>query len=338
MATYKCGKSGVSVNAMRGLSLLIALIACLYGISLHAQTSIPGPPLTAEQADLGKRLAATSEEIRAQIEDMSAPAEPFRMIGNLYFAGVQNGEVYILTSPEGHIMFGAGWADSAEGVERNIASLGIELTDIEVILLNHYHGDQSGAAAYFKERTGAQVMIGFAEVPFMEYGGSLPGDGGSFQYPSVKIDRALHDGDVIQVGPLSVTAYLVPGHSPSPTSFVYTVRDGDRDYKTIQFCCWEYPEEISERAYINEASVRHTFETLRSLLPVDIYLELGVYAWGGVVSQPGDLTITERIDRVKADPSLLVNREVFAAWTAAREVEFEEKLQRAGDTRAIYRR
>jgi hypothetical protein len=62
MATYKCEKSGVSINPMRGLSLLIASIACLYGVSLHAQTSsVPGPPLTAEQADFGKRLAATSE-------------------------------------------------------------------------------------------------------------------------------------------------------------------------------------------------------------------------------------------------------------------------------------
>jgi len=317
----------------------ILILACLYGVSLHAQTSVvPGPPLTPEQAELGERLAATSEEIRAQIQDMRAPAEPFRMIGNLYFAGVQNGEVYILTSPEGHIMFGAGWAESAEGVERNIVSLGIELTDIAVILLNHWHADQSGAAAYFRERTGAQVMTGFAEAPFMEYGGALPGESGDAQYPQVKIDRALHDGDVIRVGPLSVTAYLVPGHSPSPTTYVYTVQDGGQDYRTIQFCCWEYPEDISARAYINEASVRHTFETLRSLLPVDIYLELGVYAWGGVVNQPGDLTLTERIDRVKADPSLLVNRDVFAAWTAAREVEFEEMLQRAGATRPIYAR
>ena len=30
----------------------------------------------------------------------------------------------------------------------------------------------------------------------------------------------LFDGDVIKVGPLTVTAYLAPGHSPSPTSWL----------------------------------------------------------------------------------------------------------------------
>lgn len=317
-------------------TFFVGMIASLIGLDAHAQTS--DSPFTPEQEEYGKQLAAKSLEIRAQIENPSAPAEPFHMIGNLYFAGVENGEVYILTSPEGHIMFGTGWEDAAEGIAANISSLGLALTDIKVILLNHYHGDQSGAAAHFKERTGAQVMAGFAEVPYIEYGGSLPGASGGFNYPPVKVDRALYDGDTIEVGPLRVTAYLIAGHSPSSTTYVYTVRDGDREYKTIQFCCWEYPEDLNDRAYINEASVRHTFETLRSLLPVDIYLELGAYAWGGVVSQPPDRTITERIARVRAEPQLLVNRDIFPAWTAAREVEFAEKLQRVGATRPIYRR
>lgn len=324
---------------MNRLSFVIGCVVALSGLDTQAQTAaVPGAPFTREQADRGAELAAKSLEIRAQIENPGAPAEPFHMIGNLYFAGVENGEVYILTSPEGHIMLGAGYEAAADGIAENIASLGIELSDIRVILLNHYHGDQSGAAAYFKERTGAQVMAGFAEVPYMEWGGSLPGSSGGFQYPPVKVDRALYDGDVIRVGPLSVTAYIVAGHSPSSTTYVYTVSDGDREYKTIQFCCWEYPDDLNDRVYINEASVRHTFETLHSLLPVDIYLELGVYAWGGIVNQPGDLTLKQRIDGVRADPSLLVNRDIFPAWTAAREVEFDAKLRRVGATRPIYSR
>src|SRR5207237_6606361 len=161
-----------------------------------------------------------------------------------------NGEVYLLTSPQGHIMFGAGYAVSAEAVEKNIEKLGFKLTDIKAIVLNHNHGDQSGAAAYFKKRTGgAKVMAGFAEIPFLEHGGALPAGAavpnippapprgqagqapntnqfqpaGTNQYPPVKVDRALFDGDVVKVGPLSFTAYLMPGHSASSTSFLYTV-------------------------------------------------------------------------------------------------------------------
>ena len=80
-------------------------------------------------------------------------------MGNLYFAGVSNGEVYLLTSPQGHIMFGAGYAVAAESVEKNIEKLGFKMTDIKAILLNHNHGDQSGAAAYAHHSFGSTYIV-----------------------------------------------------------------------------------------------------------------------------------------------------------------------------------
>jgi hypothetical protein len=139
------------------------------------------------------------------------------------------------------------------------------------------------------------------------------------------VDRALFDGDVVKVGPLSVTVYLTPGHSPSSTTFAYTVRDGGRDYKVVEFCCWEYPEDLNQNGYITEATVRHTFDTLSKLYPVDIYLETSVSNWRGILSQPSG-TVTERMAVAKANPKLFVNREIFNDLMAAREVEFEEKL------------
>jgi hypothetical protein len=139
------------------------------------------------------------------------------------------------------------------------------------------------------------------------------------------VDRALFDGDAIKVGPLTVTAYLIPGHSPSSTTFAYTVRDGGRDYKVVEFCCWEYPDDLTQNAYITEAGVRHTFDTFRKLYPIDIYLELGAYAWGGTLNQPSG-TIIERMARLKTGNKLFVNRDIFNQFSAAREVEYEEKM------------
>jgi len=314
--------------------LVVGLAVCTC-VSIDAQTThAPYAPFTAEQAQLGKVLVAKSLEIRKQITDGSVPAEPFKILGNLYFVGVANGEVFLLTSPQGHILMGAGSANSAEGVQKNIESLGFKMTDIKAILLNHNHGDQSGGAAYLKEKTGAPVMAGFAEIPYMEHGMFNPpaipappqeGRGGPPRYPPVTVDRALFDGDVVKVGPLSVTTYLIPGHSPSSTTFAYTVRDDNRSYKVVEFCCWEYPDDLSSNAYITEASVRHTFETFRRLYPVDIYLELGAYAWGGTLNQPSG-TIIERLAKLRTDNKLFVNREIFNEFSAAREVEFEEKI------------
>jgi len=325
----------------RSVSLICLLLSIPY--FLWSQTkSPPYPPFTAQQAELGKNLVARSIEIRKQIIDMSAPAEPFKIMGNLYFVGVANGEAYLLTSPQGHILMGAAMDSASERVQKNIESLGFKMTDIKAILLNHNHGDQSGGAAYMKQQTGAPVMAGFSEIPYLEHGMFNPpaiptppvansdpgGPGGPPGYPPVKVDRALFDGDVVRVGPLSVTTYLIPGHSPASTTFAYTVTDSGKKYKVVEFCCWEYPDDLSRNGYITEASVRHTFDTLAKLYPVDIYLETGSYAWSGILSQPSG-TMAERMARLKEDNKPFVNREIFNEFSAAREVEFEEKIAKS---------
>jgi metallo-beta-lactamase class B len=324
---------------MKRYLFVLGLLACA-AVLTPAQTQAPYPPFTAEQARLGKQLIATTLEIRKDITNNSLPAEPYKIIGNLYFVGDLNGEVYLLTSPQGHILMGTGDADSVGNIQKNIESLGFKLTDIKAIIVNHNHGDQSGGAASMKEKTGAPLMAAFGEIPYIEHGMFNPpaippppappaADGtaprGPQRFPPAHVDRALFDGDVVKVGPLSVTTYLTPGHSPASTTFAYTVRDGGRNYKVLEFCCWEYPDDLSRNAYITEATVRHTFDTLSKLYPVDIYLETSVSNWSGILSQPSG-TLRERMAAAKANPKLFVNREIFNDITAAREVEFEEKL------------
>jgi metallo-beta-lactamase class B len=322
------------------------VVLLLFTAALLLQAQTPRAPFTEKDLELGKQIVATSLEIRAQITDPSGPADPFKIMGNLYFVGDANGGVYLLTSPQGHILFGSGYVNAAEGIQKNIESLGFKMTDIKAILLNHNHPDQAGGAAYLKEKSGAQVMAGFAEIPYLEHRNPPPAapdvgrgpaaqgkkevnfgarGGGGLPTPPVKVDRALYDGDVIKIGPLSVTAYLAPGHSPSSTSWLFNVKEGSRNYRVFEFCCWEYPEDISRSVYINEPSVRHTFEMWRKVLPVDIYLETGIYAWSGTLNQPSG-TITERVAKLKTDHMLFFDPKIFRAFSAAREAEFEEKL------------
>jgi len=332
----------------RYLFVLGSVLACAAAVLVQAQTHAPGPapypPFTAEQARLGKQLIATTLEIRKDITNNSLPAEPYKIIGNLYFVGDLNGEAFLLTSPQGDILMGATDQDAVGNEEKSIESLGFKLTDIKAIIVNHNHGDQAGGASELKEKTGAPLMAAFSEIPYIEHGmfnppaipapapeAPGPGIGGPGapgsprRFPAAHVDRALFDGDVVKVGPLSVTTYLTPGHSPGSTTFAYTVRDSGRDYKVVEFCCWEYPDDLSKNAYITEATVRHTFETLSKLYPVDIYLETSVSNWSGILSQPSG-SLRERMAAAKANPKLFVNREIFNDITAAREVEFEEKL------------
>lgn len=322
---------------------IVAALVCLPKVILHAQSSsAPQAPFTAKQAELGKELNAKAAELQKQItnqDEWAEPAEPFKIMGNLYFVGPRYGEAFLLTSPEGHILMGAAMEKASDIVAKNIETLGFKLTDIKAILLTHNHEDQSGGAAALKEKSGAQLMTGFAEIPYVEHGmfnpPAIPAPpaengrggrgGGPRRYPPAKVDRALFDGDVVKVGPLSVTVYLFPGHSPSPASFAFTVKDGGHNYKAFEFCCWEYPDDLSRNAYITEATVRHSFETFRKVYPVDIYLSAAAFQWGGVLNQTSG-TLAERIAKLRTDNKLWVNREIYNQFTAAREVEFEEKL------------
>jgi hypothetical protein len=82
--------------------------------------------------------------------------------------------------------------------------------------------------------------------------------------------------------------------------------------------------------------VRHTLELFRKVLPVDIYLETGAYGWSGTLNQPSG-TIQERMAKLKTDNRLFVNRDIFRDWSAAREVEFEEKLLKLRASNPIYK-
>ena len=58
---------------------------------------------------------------------------------------------------------------------------------------------------------------------------------------------------------------------------------------------------------------------------MDIYLETGAYGWSGTLNQPSG-TIQDRMARLKENHQLFVNPDIFKSLSAAREVEFEEKL------------
>ena len=200
-------------------NLLLGLMVCVSCLILWPQSHlVPTPPLTTQDAERGDLLRAKSDEIRAEINKMG-PTEPlpFRITDNLYSVGFLNAKAYLLTSPQGHILLGAGYPNTGEIIENNMQGFGFKLSDVKAILISRYHNDAAGSAAYLKERSGAQVMASFPEIAYLEHGGVPPtprfGRGGGEDqgaqaqqtlYPSVKVDRALFDGDVIQIGPLKV--------------------------------------------------------------------------------------------------------------------------------------
>jgi hypothetical protein len=105
------------------------------------------------------------------------------------------------------------------------------------------------------------------------------------------------------------------------------VTDGGKNYHVFEMCCWEFPDDIRNNAYITESNVAHTLSLFRKMLPVDIYLETGLYGACGILNQTG--TYQERLAKLRENPKLWVNRDIFKELSAAREVEYAEKLAKA---------
>src|SRR3954471_17233013 len=104
---------------MKRYALVFGFLACAAAL-IQAQTRAPYPPFTSDQARLGKQLIATTLEIRKGITSNFLPVEPFKIIGNLYFVGDLNGEAYLLTSSQGHILMGTVDAEAAESLQKSI--------------------------------------------------------------------------------------------------------------------------------------------------------------------------------------------------------------------------
>jgi metallo-beta-lactamase class B len=149
------------------------------------------------------------------------PAEPFRIVGPIYFVGTKGLGVFLFTTAEGHILMNTGMPSSGPMIVESIRKLGFKPEDIKVMINGHAHIDHAGAFAYLKELTGAQLAVMKDDVAAME-----SGDKGDFKYaddfvyPAVKVDRVLRDGDTVKLGDVLLTAYWTPGHTRGATTWI----------------------------------------------------------------------------------------------------------------------
>lgn len=162
------------------------------------------------------------------------PVEPFRIVGNIYYVGTTNTGVYLITDPKGHILIDTGPSLQSSSLFPNIIKLGFSVKDIKVLLPTHAHVDHVQGFEYARrDAGGAVVMAMAADVPALEAGKDLSSLGIEGWEP-IKVDRVLHDNDVITVGKTNVRAIWTPGHTPGSTAYIVTTEDGGRAY-TVSF-------------------------------------------------------------------------------------------------------
>lgn len=177
-------------------------------------------------------LAACLPLAPALAENWNDPQEPFAVFGNTYYVGVRGLSSVLLTSPAGHILIDGGSPESAVQIAAHVRQLGFKLEDIKYILNSHEHFDHAGGIAELQRLSGATVLASVQGEQVLRTGLTSKGDP-QFQDlpPSMKTvanTRAVANGEVITLGPLSVTAHYTPGHAQGGTSWTWRSAEGGK--------------------------------------------------------------------------------------------------------------
>lgn len=203
------------------------------------------------------------------------PAKPYRIIDNTYSVGSAGLTALLIVTPEGAVLLDAGMPQYAGMVEKNVQALGFKLSDIRILLTSHGHFDHAGGLARLKADTGAAMIAAQGDRYALEKG-VYPGSESNkvMNFPPVKVDRVVKDGETVELGGLKLTAHLTPGHTAGCTTWTWPVKDKDGSAHTALYFC---SASVAANSLVPEqypgivADYRHTFATARAI-PGDVFL------------------------------------------------------------------
>jgi metallo-beta-lactamase class B len=255
----------------------------------------------------------------------SAPAEPFRIIGNIHHVGAANIASYLITSPEGHILLDTGMVEMHDVIRNNVAKLGFQTSDIKIMISSHAHFDHIAGHAMMQRLTGAQVMAMVGDAEALEAGTDNSALG-AIGWEPVNVDRVLTHGDTVSLGGNTLRAVHSSGHTQGATTWVTTATERGAEY-AVTFLGGTTPNggvpviNNPRHKTVVEDTTR-TFAYLKAEKVPDLYL----------VGHPRAL-FEGKVDRIKAGetPHPLLNGDAWTKQIADAEARFE---QRVADERA----
>jgi metallo-beta-lactamase class B len=233
----------------------------------------------------------------ARAADWYAPQEPFAVYGNTYYVGTGGISALLLTSSAGHILIDVGGPEAPDHIVEHIRKLGFKVEDIRYILNSHVHHDHAGGIAELQKLSGATVLASPASADVISSGQPDKTDP---QLPDlvpmtpVSKLRVIHDGEVVRLGPIALTAHFTPGHTKGGTSWTWKATEKGRTanmvYADSLYAMSGDAVRFSDNpGYPNaKADVEHSIATVESLkcdVLVSAHPELGGL-WERKAKQP----------------------------------------------------
>jgi metallo-beta-lactamase class B len=164
-----------------------------------------------------------------------------------------------------------------------------------------------------------------ADVSVVESGGKTDfeyGNDDDMHFPPAHVDRALHDGDTVTLGGVTLTAYLTAGHTKGTTTWTLDEVDNGRTLHTVIVGS---PNVNRGYKLLNNpkfpniaAAYKRGFQVLKGL-PCDLFL-----------GSHGDYyRLAAKYPRFKnGDKNAFIDPTGYKAWVAEREQAFAKELAR----------
>ncbi|HTM03686.1 MAG TPA: MBL fold metallo-hydrolase [Vicinamibacterales bacterium] len=222
-----------------------------------------------------------------------ARADPHHIAGNLYFVGAPDVTSFLITAPEGDVLIGGGWENSAHKIIDNIAQLGFDIRNVRALIASGGHLDDAGGLAELQRASGAQLWAGENVADAIASGGGATASVSDIEdkwlawahitrYPAARVDHRVKAGETIHVGSLAFTAHITT-NALDCTTWTFIVRERNpaiapgtpRELHVVHRCnlgVRANPSHSEAERYANRrADFERGFDDLRQL-PVDIWL------------------------------------------------------------------
>lgn len=290
--------------------MILRNLACVCAVVSAASCATQPATPTADPSLLDAQFVTMRDTIcpapNAPAADDAEPLAvgPTQVFDNLYFLGTRSSSAWALTTSEGIILLDAMWqADVQDVIVDGLASLGLDPADIKYVVITHAHGDHFGGASYLQDAYGAQVVMSPAEWYYL-----VTWPQRADPAPLPERDLTVLDGDALTLGDTSVRIVVTPGHTPGAVSPMFTVRDGDAEYRvgywTGASMSFLSPEELE--VYIRSIE---RYQELGAEAGVDVALSNHVFA------DAADVRMAALATRGPGDPHpFVIGQNGFQRW------------------------
>ena len=285
---------------------------------------VPEPEEDAEAAPL-----ASPEEIEFAIQSpvldamrVFAPSHaPFTVIDNIHHVGGASVSAYLITTDEGHFLIDGILPQSPPMIIENIEALGFDIADVRYLLNSHAHIDHAGGLAALQQASDAVMVASEKDGPILEAGAISFGPTSTMPFPPVRVDETIQDGDQLTLGDTTLTAVVMPGHSPGCTSWLMDVTDEDGNPHTAFFHCSTSlgGQRVAPESYPGMVEdYRASFERVRNI-DADVFLAFHSSMFG----------MLDRYERLLAGDDLaFVDAGALQRFNEVSEAQFNEGLSR----------